>query len=565
MKIDNFLIKLILYTFILFSVINSSYAKVLNFNYHANDVSKYFSSIVSFDDFDYVTTEKYLKSLKNFEEYSENYSIKLIHSLVNLGKYNKAYKYSLELNRKNKTNYESQLILGIQAFKKQNFTKAKFHFDKLKPDGGHSIIFQSLKDSLDNWVKIAQSDKRNFDLKKLSSPISNFNQIQKAFANCYLENKNVDKSFENLISQKDTSFSRYNFFYINNLIANNNLDKAKNLVSSASYLYPRNLLINQLKKDLENKKINKNKFSCKKSSDILAEIFYVISNALTSTGNYDLSNFYINLAKYLNPNFPSYNSLLAENYVYIKKYNQAKQMFNKLILIGSVYEWHAKKQITNILEEEGNTEEALNFLTKGYKNINPGIYEIYDFANFLKNQKKYNQSINLYSEILTKINKSHKLYPAVLERRGTAYERIKKWKLAENDLLMSLKIKKNQPYVMNYLAYSWVARGENIDRAISILQEANNLKRNDGYIIDSLGWALYKKNNYTEAKEYLQLAIMLMPRDPVVNDHFGDCLWMNNFKIQARYYWENALKAESAEDELKEKIKNKLLFGLKKT
>ena len=153
MKIDNFLIKLILYTFILFSVINSSYAKVLNFNYHANDVSKYFSSIVSFDDFDYVTTEKYLKSLKNFEEYSENYSIKLIHSLVNLGKYNKAYKYSLELNRKNKTNYESQLILGIQAFKKQNFTKAKFHFDKLKPDGGHSIIFQSLKDSLDNWVR----------------------------------------------------------------------------------------------------------------------------------------------------------------------------------------------------------------------------------------------------------------------------------------------------------------------------------------------------------------------------------------------------------------------------
>ena len=118
---------------------------------------------------------------------------------------------------------------------------------------------------------------------------------------------------------------------------------------------------------------------------------------------------------------------------------------------------------------------------------------------------------------------------------------------------------------MNYLAYSWVERGENIDRAISILQEANNLKRNDGYIIDSLGWALYKKNNYTEAKEYLQLAIMLMPRDPVVNDHFGDCLWMNNFKIQARYYWENALKAESAEDELKEKIKNKLLFGLKKT
>jgi hypothetical protein len=80
-----------------------------------------------------------------------------------------------------------------------------------------------------------------------------------------------------------------------------------------------------------------------------------------------------------------------------------------------------------------------------------------------------------------------------------------------------------------------------------------------------LGWALYKLNNFLEAKKYLQIAIVLMPRDPIINDHFADCLWMNNKKIQARYYWKYVLSLDSTEEELKKIINNKLLFGLEKT
>ena len=60
-----------------------------------------------------------------------------------------------------------------------------------------------------------------------------------------------------------------------------------------------------------------------------------------------------------------------------------------------------------------------------------------------------------------------------------------------------------------------------------MLKEANRLRSNDGYITDSLGWALYKLNKYKEAKEYLKKAVQLMPSDPIVNDHFADILWMN--------------------------------------
>ncbi len=115
---------------------------------------------------------------------------------------------------------------------------------------------------------------------------------------------------------------------------------------------------------------------------------------------------------------------------------------------------------------------------------------------------------------------------------------------------------------MNYLAYSWVEKNKNIEMALDMLKRANNIKKNDGYITDSLGWALYKLKDFEQAKKYLEMAIILMPRDPVINDHFADCLWMNNHKLQARYYWNNVLKSETADEELKIKVEKKILFGL---
>ena len=95
-----------------------------------------------------------------------------------------------------------------------------------------------------------------------------------------------------------------------------------------------------------------------------------------------------------------------------------------------------------------------------------------------------------------------------------------------------------------------------------MLEKANQLKSNDPYIIDSLGWALFKLKRFEESKEYLQFALRLMPADPIVNDHYGDVLWKNGNKLQARYYWNNVLQLENTEKDLKDKVKEKLVKGL---
>ena len=125
-----------------------------------------------------------------------------------------------------------------------------------------------------------------------------------------------------------------------------------------------------------------------------------------------------------------------------------------------------------------------------------------------------------------------------------------------------MKVSPEQAYVINYLAYSWIEQGVKIKKSLEMLKKANEIKSNDPYIIDSLGWALFKLERYQESKNYLQLAVRLMPADPIVNDHYGDVLWKNGDKIQARYYWNYVLNLEKAEEDLKEKIEQKLIKGL---
>ena len=154
------------------------------------------------------------------------------------------------------------------------------------------------------------------------------------------------------------------------------------------------------------------------------------------------------------------------------------------------------------------------------------------------------------------------MYPEATDGRGVAYERIGEWDKAEKDLLESLNADPNQAYVINYLAYSWIEKGIKIKESLNMLEKANKIKSNDPFIIDSLGWALFKLERYKESKKQLQMAVKLMPGDPIVNDHYGDVLWKNGNEIQARYYWNYVLNLEKTEEDQKKIINKKLIKGL---
>jgi Flp pilus assembly protein TadD len=115
--------------------------------------------------------------------------------------------------------------------------------------------------------------------------------------------------------------------------------------------------------------------------------------------------------------------------------------------------------------------------------------------------------------------------------------------------------------VLNYLGYSWVDQGVNLDEAFKMLRRAVDLRPNDGYIVDSLGWAHYKLGHYQEATDALEKAIDLKPADPVVNDHLGDAYWRVNRRTEAHFQWNHARDMKPDTDELP-KILDKIDHGL---
>tara|TARA_Y100000591_G_scaffold307972_1_gene307876 strand:+ start:92 stop:1780 length:1689 start_codon:yes stop_codon:yes gene_type:complete len=562
MKIFNNIYKTIGQIFFIVLLLSTLPANSLERFDKAESVSNYFSGILLLNDNKYEDSLQYMRKLNGLENKHINYSIKYLYSLINSGNIREAFYFSRKLEKQKLDIFESHLIAGVFYLKNSNLDLARKYFLKAKNKNSKFILNNYISDSLYNWSNLINLDQATMDLKKLDERFQNLKKIQNVFLNCYFDNQNTDNLFTKITSNQEIDFSRYNYFHASYKASNEMKDNAKKIVNTALTLHPRNLLLNQYKIDLEKNK-NISVFNCSKEGDVVAEILYIASNALSSQSIYPLSNFYLNLAKYLNEDFLSYDTLLAENYFKIGNLNKAKKIYGNLSSKGEAFNWYSSKQLAKIYIQEDDKSEALKILNKSYNSLlNKKIYETFDYAEFLKNNEKFKESIPFYTKVLNQVNKEHLLYAEATDGRGVAYERIGEWKSAEKDLLASLEVNPDQAYVINYLAYSWIEQGVKINKSLNMLEKANKIRSNDPYITDSLGWALFKLERFKEAKDYLQLAVKLLPADPVVNDHYGDVLWKNGNKIQARYYWNYVLNLKQTEDELKKIIEQKLIKGL---
>ena len=547
--------------FIFFSTLQ---AKNLDKFDRADNISDYFSGILLLNQSKYTDSYNYLRRLDGLEKSHTNFSKKFIYSSINSRNFSEAFIFAKKLDKDQKNSFETDIIIGVNYLKNSNFKLAKKYFFKAKQRNSISILNNYIANTLYIWSDLKDNnlEKAKINLNQLDNRFENIKKIQNVFLNCYFDSKETNFLYDSLISDQKTDFSRYNYFYARYLDNQGDKVKAKKIVEAALKKYPRNLMLNQYKIDLDLKKTKPN-FDCKKENEVVAELLYIGANALSSQSFFQLSNFYLNLSKYLNKNFHSFDTLLAENYYKIDDLKTAKEIYKKLIKNGDAFNWYSNKQISRMLIQENKKEESLKLLNKSYNELaTKGVYEMYDYAEFLKNNDSFAESIKYYTKILNKISVEHPLFPEVTDGRGVAYERNGEWKKAEKDLLASLDARPNQAYVINYLAYSWIEQGVKIEKSLEMLERANNIKSNDPYIIDSLGWALFKLKRYKESKDYLQLAVRLMPADPIVNDHYGDVLWKNGNKLQARYYWKYVLSLDDAEKDLKEIIEQKLIKGL---
>ncbi len=297
------------------------------------------------------------------------------------------------------------------------------------------------------------------------------------------------------------------------------------------------------------------------AADGFAEALFDLASVLNQAETIDLSLLYDRFALELRPQFPLAQLLLADALSAEHKPEESLAVLAG-IAANSPYSWSARLRVAANLHTLERTDEAIAQLKEMSAKSKQSIGAELQLGDLLRAKKRFAEAVDAYDEAIRRAAAAG--LPdrwLMFYERGVALERSHQWQRSESDLLHALELKPDQPLVLNYLGYSWIDRGENLDRGLKMIEKAVQLRPDDGYIIDSLGWAHYRMGDYPGAVQYLEKAIELVPEDPTINDHLGDAYWQTGRLIEARFQWRRALQYGPQENDIKP-IEAKIEHGL---
>ncbi|SHE71232.1 Flp pilus assembly protein TadD, contains TPR repeats [Kaistia soli DSM 19436] len=294
-----------------------------------------------------------------------------------------------------------------------------------------------------------------------------------------------------------------------------------------------------------------------------AEVLYGIGAALsTEKGGDELGTVYLQLGRYLDPKSDLITMALGDLLQGAQQFERSIAVFQQ-VPKASPLRRAADMQIAVDLDALGRSDDAIRQL-KRLVAANPMDFEaLTSLGTIYRGGKRFQESADMYSKAIAAIDPSDPRNWLLYYYRGVAYEQAGDWDKAEADLLQSLKLSPNEPQVLNYLGYSWIDKSINLDRGMAMIKKAVDLKPDDGYIVDSLGWAYYRTGHYDEAVSQLERAIALKSDDSTINDHLGDAYWKVGRKLEATFQWAHA-RDMNPEPAAKERILAKLAHGLDK-
>lgn len=291
-----------------------------------------------------------------------------------------------------------------------------------------------------------------------------------------------------------------------------------------------------------------------------AEALYGLGASLGRRGGEDLGLVYLQLSLYLAPNHPLALLSLADLYEALKKPELAIKVYER-VPPGSPLHRNAAIQMASDLDALDRTAEAEKHLQALVKQRPDDLEAIMALGNVLRGHKKFAECADVYAKGVDALKTPEKSNWVLFYFRGICYERSKQWPTAEADLKKALALFPDQPHVLNYLGYSWIDQGVHLDDGMAMIKKAVQQRPDDGYIVDSLGWAYYRIGNYEEAAKQLERAIELKPEDPTINDHLGDAYWRVGRTLEAKFQWAHARDSKPDPEDLP-KIEAKLKDGL---
>ena len=291
-----------------------------------------------------------------------------------------------------------------------------------------------------------------------------------------------------------------------------------------------------------------------------AEVLYGLGASLGRRGGEDLGLVYLQLALYLAPQHPLALLSLADLYEAMKKPQLAIKIYEQ-VPAKSPLKRNADIQLAINLDGIDKTDDAKQRLQKLIAENPKDTEAIMALGNILRGRKQFAECADIYDKGVATVAKPEKGNWVLFYFRGICNERAKRWSKAEVDLQKALELFPDQPHVLNYLGYSWIDQGLNLDEGMRMIRRAVEQRPDDGYIVDSLGWAHYRLGDFENATKQLEKAVELKPEDPTINDHLGDAYWKIGRTLEAQFQWSHARDLKPEPEELV-KIEEKLRSGL---
>jgi tetratricopeptide (TPR) repeat protein len=476
------------------------------------------------------------------------------------GHWDRAVPLARDLVAKSGENRMAFLLLGLNSFKNGNYSKADDEFRKAS-DGPIGELTSALARA---WAAAASGNAQRamklLDMPKQAEWAQFYLNYHKALiADVLGRPQDALAAYEHSMRQDATTL-RIALAYARHAAKNGNVKLAQEILdgqTERSQGEP-HVLVRELREQIgPDKKTN---LLISTAAEGMAEVFYGLGEALTSEGGLSMGVLYLQLALYAQPDHAFALAALASAYESGQRYQAALDAYDR-IPSGSALQPAIDIRKAFDLNSLDKVDEAKVILDRLAKADANDLKPLDALGNILRARKRYGEAVDVYSAALKLIPKPDKRHWSIFYSRGTCYERLKNWPAAEADLQKALELYPDQPLALNYLGYSWVDQNRNLKQGMGLIEKAVALKPDDGYIVDSLGWAHYKLGNYAEAVRFLERAVELKPQDPVLNDHLGDALWRVGREREAKFQWDQALTLDPEPEEL-ERIKKKLSDGM---
>ncbi len=453
----------------------------------------------------------------------------------------------------------ARLILAVNSLQKGDTAAAKNHLAAQRKNGVAAL----LNPILTGWVTHAGGDVDGGieDLKPLLGQ-----KAYKVFADYHkammLDSAGrldeAETAYEGATSAGGGGSSRIAFAYSSLLSRQGNSDGAKKAIDDYLARFPSN----PIARDAADR-LNKTGTLPPIAGDAregAAEALFGVAASLARQRSFDIPRVYVHLALRLRPDLDTALILLGELNDGSQRWQDAIDVYRS-VPDNSPFKWESRVRIADNLHRLKKSDEALAVLKAMAAERPNDLEPLITSGDILRSEKRYEESAAIYSQAIARIDQPREQYWALYYSRGIAYERSKQWEKAEPDFLKALELKPEQPLVLNYLGYSWVELRRNLDQARGMIERAVEQRPNDGFIVDSLGWALYRLGDFEGAVKHLQRAVELRPEDPVLNDHLGDAYWRVGRVREARFQWRHALVFKPEED-VARSIEDKLNNGL---